>query len=176
VTTDPLAQAAMVAYCGWDPTVAVTNEVVTLDGNGTEVLGLPSLHVTAVTSVVVTDGWGTVHTYLSTDSPASIGPGYTTVAWSENGVLTCKDPCLGGVWPEDEGNVAVTYSGGYGTVPAELAAVLASLSARMPQLQSGRTSARLGSAGFAYAASVAAGGLLLVEQMVLDRYRIPRAR
>lgn len=173
--TDPLAQAVMVAYCGWDPTEMVTNRTVTLDGNGTRLLTLPSLYVTGVSSVTVTDQYGTVHTYLSTDSPATIGPGNTMVGWSENGVLIYGDPALCGVWPEDLQNVTVTYSGGYTSVPADLAAVLASLTNRMPQLQSGRTSARLGSAAFAYAATVAGGGLLLVEQMVLDRYRIIRA-
>lgn len=168
-TVDPLAQAVMVAYCGWDPTVPVADEVVLLDGNGTFWAFLPSLHVTAVTAVTVTNSDGSTYT-------ATIGPGANDVGWSENGTLTWQSCANGGAWPAMQQAISVTYSGGYATVPADLAAALASLSARMPQLQSGRTSARLGSAAFAYAATVAAGGLLMVEQLVFDRYRIPRAR
>lgn len=175
MSTDPLAQAVMVAYCGWDPTLLVTGGTVTLDGNGTSVLTLPSLYVTAVTAVTVTDCAGTVHAYSAGDTPATIGPGRTSISWSENGVLTCKDPMLGRVWPEDDGNVTVTYSGGYVAPPDDLQAALDHLTARVPQL-TGATSRRLGSASITVAQQIANGGLLLVEQMVLDRYRLPRAR
>lgn len=172
---DPLAQAVMVAYCGWDPTVLVTDDEVELDGNGSEVVVLPSLYVTAVTSVVVTDRRGTSKTYLSTDTPASIGAGKTSVGWGENGVLTYKGWDFGGAWPEDQRNIAVTYSGGYDQPPDDLLAALASIGKRTAGAM-GATSKKLGTASLTYAASVAAGGLLLVEQMVLDRYRIPRVR
>jgi len=171
---DPLAQAAMVAYCGWDPTTPVTGQVETLDGNGTTLLTLPSLYVTAVTGVTVTGGDGTVRTYSDGDSPATIGPGRTQVGWSTNGVLTFKGADFGGVWPEDVGNVSVTYSGGYTALPDDLMAALTSLGKRTAGT-AGVTGKRLGSASLTYAAQIAAGGLLMVEQMVFDRYRIPRA-
>lgn len=174
MTVDPLAQAVMVAYCGWDPTLLVANETATLDGNGTPVITLPSLHVTAVTQVTVTDHAGTLHTYQSTDTPATIGPGPTNVAWSENGVLTCKDPTLGRVWPQDDGNITVTYNGGYSITPDDLQAALDHLTARVPQM-TGATTRKLGSATITVAQQIANGGLLLIEQMVLDRYRLPRA-
>lgn len=175
MTTDPLAQAAMVAYCGWDPTVVVTDETVYLDGDGTTLLQLPSLYVTAVSAVTLTDGLG--NTYTATiDQPGTTGG--NDVGWTDNGLLswhpwTCSPYA---VWPIGEQNIAVTYSSGYPAPPDELLAVLASLTARVPQLQSGAVSKRLGSAAISYAQGVAAGGLLMVEQMVLDRYRIPRVR
>jgi hypothetical protein len=169
MSTDPLAQAAMVAYCGWDPTIPVNNETVLLDGNGTFWAFLPSLHVTAVTAVVVTNPDGSTYT-------ATVGPGMTDVGWSENGTLTWQSCNNYGIWPAGQQSIAVTYSGGYSAAPPDLDAALASLTARMPKVQSGRTTARLGSAAIGYASNVAAGGLLLVEQMVFDRYRIPRAR
>jgi len=49
------------------------------------------------------------------------------------------------------------------------------LSSRMPSI-TGASVKRLGSASISTSAAVATGGLLLVEQMVFDRYRIPRAR
>lgn len=164
---DPLAQAVMVAYCGWDPTVEVTDETVNLDGNGTSWLLLRSLNVTAVTAVVVTNPDGSTYT-------ATIGAGLTDVGWADDGILTWQSWCNGGVWPIGQQNVAVTYSGGYNGPPDDLQAALDHLGARVPQM-TGAVSKRLGSASFSYAQSIATGGLLLVEQMVFDRYRLPRA-
>lgn len=171
---DPLALAAMVAYCGWDPTEYLADAVVTLDGNGSPLLTLPSLNVTGVSSVVVTDGYGDVLTYLSSDDPASIGPGRTMVGWSSDGALTCRDYALGSVWPEGAGNVVVTYSSGP-VETADLDAAMAHLSARMPAM-TGATSAKMGTAALTFGQTIAEGGLLLIEQMVFDRYRIPRVR
>jgi hypothetical protein len=169
MATDPLAQAVMVAYCGWDPTVAVTNQTVLLDGNGTFWAFLPSLNVTAVSSVVVTNPDGSTYT-----AALDYSAGIADVGWSANGTLVWQSPSNGGCWPNLPQTIAVTYSGGYATVPADLQAALDKLSSRMPSM-SGATSKRLGSAAFSYAASVAGGGLLTVEQMVFDRYRLPRA-
>lgn len=163
MTVDPLAQAVMVAYCGWDPTAIVADATELLDGDGSPVLFLPSLQVTDVTSVTITCADG------STWTP-TVGPGMN-VGWSANGTLTWN--CFG-YWPVGQQNVSVVWSGGYTDEPADLDAALCSVSNRIPRM--GRTSSKLGSAAFTYAASVADGGLLLVEQMVFDRYRIPRAR
>lgn len=163
---DPLAQAAMVAYCRWDPTTPVVNETVLLDGNGALSLFLPSLYVTAVTAVTVT--WQDGSTYA-----AQIGTGLD-VAWNEGGELSWLPTAMQGFgcWPEGRRNIAVTYSGGYATVPADLQAALNSLSNRMANVTSGIASKKVGTAAIAYAQTLAQGGLLLVEQMVFDRYRI----
>lgn len=165
---DPLAVAAMVAYCGWDPTTPVIGAVAALDGNGTRFLSLPSLHVTAVTSVSVTDLWGTVTT-------PTVGPGLD-VGWSPNGCLTWNgwDNC--GTWPVGQGNVVVTYDSGYDDGPPDdLVAALVSLSKRTTSPVFGATSRRMGSAGVSFGQQVSSGDLLAVERMVFDRYRIPRA-
>jgi len=160
-----LTVAVMVAYCHWDPTTAVTGQQVVLDGNGTRHLTLPSLHVTAVSAVTVTYSDGSTYA-------ATIGPG-GDVGWNEGGELVWLPSSLqANAWPEGIANVAVTYSGGYATTPDDLAAALASIDARLPKIQSGLVTAKIGTASMTYAAQVAAGGLLLVEQMVLDRYRI----
>jgi hypothetical protein len=165
-TVDPLAQAAMVAYCGWDPTALVVDQQILLDGNGALALFLPSLYVTAVSAVTVTlvDG----STYA-----AQIGTGLD-VSWNVGGELDWLPTATGGAgcWPEGLQNVAVTYSGGYATVPTDLQAALNSLSARMPKVTSGLTQAKIGTASMTYAQSVAQGGLLAVEQWVFDKYRI----
>lgn len=159
---DPLAVGAMVAYCGWDPSTSVTG-TVRLDGNGTRLLALPSLYVTAVTAVSVTDQWGTVTT-------PTIGPG-TEIGWSANGCLTWNG--VGG-WPEGQQNVAVTYTGGYDMLPDDLDAAVASLSKRTSAATFGATSRRMGTAAVNFGAEVSSGDFLNVERMVFDRYRLPR--
>lgn len=163
--TDPLAQAAMVAYCGWDPTEHVTNQLVLLNGNGTSLLTLPSLHVTDVSAVTVTDRWD-----RSVD--LTIGTGSADLSWSEDGVLSLTGCGLVRAFPEGLRNVAVTYSGGYPEVPAELQAVLDSIGKRTGTTSAGIRSKTMGKAAFTY---VASGDLLLLEKMVLDRYRIVKS-
>ena len=168
MTTDPLAQAAMVAYCGWDPTAVVTDAVLTLDGTGTSLAFLPSLHVTDVSAVTVTYSDGLVY-------DAIIGAD-GDIVWSENGTLRWLPTSMQfGVFPAGTANIAVTYSGGYTEVPADLAAALDSLSGRMPTIQSAVTQAKIGTAVITRGSAIAEGGLLLVEQMVFDRYRIVKA-
>ncbi|SDJ07844.1 hypothetical protein SAMN05444157_1621 [Frankineae bacterium MT45] len=163
---DPLAVAIMVSRCHWDPTLIVEDEQVVLDGDGGKSLFLPSLHVTDVSAVSVVDSHG-----VTTD--LAIGPGLD-VGWSENGELQRSSYPY--AWPVGQRNITVTYSGGYVDVPATLTAVLDSLTSRMPQIKSGAASRKLGTASVAFAQSVAEGGLLSVETMILDRYRIQPVR
>lgn len=161
----------MVAYCGWDPTVQIT-ETINLDGNGTSLLTLPSLNVTDVSAVTLTNSDGTT-------LAATIGPS-AQVGWKSNGELwwnpissqPASGPFYYRYWPFGQQNIVVTYTGGYTGAPEDLDAALNSVSKRMPQLQSGRTSAKLDTAAFTYAANVAAGGFLTVEQWIFDKYRI----
>lgn len=155
----------MVAYCGWDPTIPVVDETVLLDGDGSTVVTLPCLNVTAVTSVVITDADGGTYTATLTGS-------YPDVGWSANGVLTWQSGENFGRWPVGQQNIAVTYSGGYNGTPDDLQAALDSVAGRMPL--TGASSKALGSAKISYGHAITDGGLLLVEQMVFDKYRLPR--
>lgn len=158
----------MVAYCGWDPTAVVTDGTVVLDGNGTALAFLPSLHVTGVSALTVTLDDGSTYDAL-------IGAGLD-VMWGENGTLQWLPSSLAlSAFPDALANVSVTYSGGYAEIPADLAAALASVSARIPTMQTGMSTAKIGTAVITRAASIAQGALLLVEQMVFDRYRILKA-
>lgn len=154
----------MIAHCGWDPTAVVANVTIRLDGNGSRIALLPSLYVTDVSAVVVTDPYGT-------DQVLTVGRGATDVSWSENGVLKLKSCWPLACFPEDQQNVAVTYSGGYSEVPDEITAVLESIGRRSATL--GIKSRQMSKAKFEY---FPGGELLTVEQMVLDRYRIAQAR
>jgi hypothetical protein len=165
---DPLALGAVIAYCGWDPTSQVT-ETVHLDGNGTFRVWLPSLRVTAVNAVVVTNWDGSTYT-------ATIGPG-NDVGWSENGTLTWQSCNNGARWPSEAQSISVTYTGGYIGIPSDLAAAIESLATRRtnPALSQGVINETTGPYHVGYSPTVAAGGFLTIEQMVLDKYRIVRA-
>lgn len=166
MSNDPLAVAAMVAWCGWNPIEPVTDEVIVLDGNGTTLLTLPSLHVTAVSSVIVTDRFDNITTL-------TVGTGSADVQWSEDGTLSLCSLILG-CWPEGKRNVQVTYSGGYPAddAPAEIQAVLDSIGKRTATMSAGLKSKSLGKARFDYYPP----DLLLVEQLVLNRFKIIQAR
>lgn len=163
MTTSPLAQAAMVARCRWDPTKVVTDDQVELDGNGSPLLLLPSLHVTDVSAVQLVDFDGAARDLI-------VGPGAgAEVSWNEQGEINWRG--CGAGWPAGDRNIVVTYSGGYDPIPADLQAALDSLSARLTR-GVGFTQNRMGTASVTLAQSIAEGGLLVVEQMVFDRYRI----
>lgn len=164
----------MVAYCGWDPTTPVVNETTVLDGDGTRQLWLPSLYVTAVASVTITDPDGSTY-------DAVMGEG-NDVTWNQNGRLLWEgwqyfglvDPSQRFLaWPYGAANVSVVWSGGYTTIPADLAAALNSLSNRMPYI-TGALSRRLGQVQISYPQAIANGGLLWIEECVFRKYKIMR--
>lgn len=159
---DPLAKAAMVAYCRWDPTEVVTDRIIELDGDGQPILLLPSLLVTGVSAVQLVCDDGT-----TTDLVVGPADG-AEVTWRADGELTWRG--CGPGWPCGDRNVLVTYSGGYATVPDDLAAALTSLGKRTGAAPA--ISRRMGTAAVTIAQSIAEGGLLVTEQMVFDRYRI----
>ena len=89
-TFDPLAKAAMIARCRWDPTEVVTDRTVELNSNGDELLLLPSLHVTDVSAVQLVAADGTITDLI-------VGPADgAQVTWREDGdgLLLTYDPRL----------------------------------------------------------------------------------
>lgn len=162
---DPLAVAAMVSHCGWDPLEVVTDRRVVLNGNGTTLLTLPSLRVTDVSLVEVTDPYGVSTSPTLTGAAAEVAQ----VQWSEDGCLEWTG-C--GVWPEGRRNVAVTYSGGYDVAPPDLLAALASIAKRTGGPMFGAVGRKMGTASVTFGRQFAEGDLLVVESMVFDRYRI----
>lgn len=157
-TDDRLAQAeAMVrAYCGWHiaPQRTVT---VTLRGDYQADLLLPSLHVTAVSSVV-RDG-----TTLAPDDD------YT---WTDAGVLSGTGL---GCWYSLP--VEVTFTHGYADVPEDVTAVVQAVARRavdnpgsMVRRQVGPFAATYSQTGFNQSLPIA---LMDAEKEILDHYRIP---
>lgn len=145
------ATGAVRAYCGWHVTPEVT-ESVTLDVASGLVL-LPSLHVTAVSSVVA-DG-------------DTLDP--DRYEWSAAGILRAS-------LRRGFRKVEVTMTHGYVDAP-EIAGVILAMAARSVVSPDGVMRAQVGQISETYSqtANNQAGGiaLLLSEMSILDRYKLP---
>lgn len=138
------------AYCGWHiaPSAA---EVLTVDGPGQRFLGLPSMRVTAVTSIVQ-DG-----TMLLEN---------VDYEWSASGYLNHRR-----CWTSKLRGVVVSLTHGYDACPADLVQVIGRLE-KSGQFV-GFTSAAVN--GVAVSLAVGADGLDPFVATILDHYRIPSA-
>lgn len=142
------AEAVVRAHCGWHIAPSRT-ETITLVGSSASALFLPSLHVTAVTSVTE-DG-----TVLD----------LADVLVSDAGVLTR----LPGVsWTTPDKTVAVNYTHGYAEVPADVKLIVLSLASRLPS--TGVTREQAGP--FVVQSEQQ---LTPIEMSTLAAYRIPRS-
>jgi hypothetical protein len=145
------ASSAVRSYCGWSIS-AVDHVEFTLDGNGSRILSVPCLHVTAV------------HEVLDVSDPDTDSP-ITDYRWSEMGSLY-----RAAGWPRGFRTVQVTLSGGYEVVPAEIGAVVCGLTNRA-NVPAGVASMTVGSQTVTWSGE---NGPTLngSEERVLDRYRI----
>lgn len=152
--TDAQAEALVAAFCRWHiaPSIDVT---LTLDGSGTSMLVLPSLHVTAVGSVTV-------------EGVALEAGSYR---WSEAGLLVR----VAGRFPCKPRSVEVAFTHGYDTMPADVQAVIDAVAARVLSTPAtGVTQQAAGPFSLRLAAGYDGGlGLLSSEQAILARYRRP---
>jgi hypothetical protein len=147
------AEALVRSYCGWHIAPSRTDEVAVLPATFGQVALLPSLHVTAVTSI--TEDGVTVDDSLYT--------------WAPNGVLTRS-------WGWNA-SVTVTFTHGYEEVPAEVTAVVQAVAQRavdnpssLVRVQKGPFADTYSQTGFNQSLPIA---LLDAEKEILDRYRIP---
>lgn len=154
--SDPLqmrldqAVADIRGACGWHIAPPRT-ETVVLDGPGRSVLLLPSLHVSAVSSVVE-DGRDLVD-----------GIDYQ---WSEKGMLRRRNT----LWTANWRGVTVTFTHGYDTVPAELVALIFDVATAAAAVPVGQQPEKMGPFEFGGAAGVRFASH---EQAIIDRYTIP---
>jgi hypothetical protein len=108
------------AFCGWHiaPSISVTNERTEVGHDG--IITLPSLHVTAVDSVVVE---GRTLTPPPVDGQVPVaGAPLPEYDWQPNGVIELRRrwPLLLG-WHHHQ--ATVTYASGYDEPPPEVAAI-----------------------------------------------------
>lgn len=147
------AQAAIRGYCGWHVAPSVTQSL-TLDGPGSTLLRLPSMHVTDVTSVV------------------NDGREITDPQWSASGMIR-------GRWTEKFRGVTVTLMHGYDPCPPDVLDVLTQMATYAQLLASsgaGGIASQMASGPHSFSVSTAAAagsvGLSGQHRGVLNRYRL----
>jgi hypothetical protein len=153
------AEGVVRAYCGWHiaPSRTVTETCPTAGG----LLFLPSLHVTAVGSVTLSD-----ETVLTTDQ----------YEWTTEGVVRLI-PGWGRDWwtPYAPAKATVEYTHGYPTPPPEVVGVVRAVAQRATDNPRSVVQQNTGPFGVTYSQ---AGGqaltlaILDTERAVLDHYRL----
>lgn len=149
------ALAEVQAYCRWHIAPERSDELV-LDGPGTPVILLPSLHVESVEEV------------LEADQVAD-SEGYQ---WSASGIIVRT----GGCWTDKLRGVVVRYTHGYASMPPDVATVLDRVAARALELsEASQILSQVGQVRYAVGVDgLREVGLLAdADRLVLDRYRLP---
>lgn len=150
------ATAGVRRYCGWHVAPQV-DTTVTLDGPGGNLLLLPSLHVTAVTSVKVRG------VELDPDG----------FEWSEKGMLRR----LGGCWPTRFRSIEVTLTHGFEVAP-DVVQIIQQVCANAIASPMGATREQAGQISIAWATTApgVSGGMSLLDRdlAILDMYRLPK--
>ncbi len=167
------ASARVRAYCGWliGPSM---DETFTVNGSGTYRQFLPTMYLTALTSL----------------TDAGVALDLTVLDWATEGYVewTQGNPYLGtypaynfpGVFSVKPRGIVATVTHGYPAVPDEVQMVVCSMVARQVASPSGvvREQAGAVSAQYTQVAPNVSGGLSLLatEMATLSSYRIPRFR
>lgn len=142
---------AVVAYCGWHIAPEVT-ETLTLDGSGSYLLQLPSLHVVDVSAV------------RQLGEPVSS----TLYDWSVTGQIELRRPQ--GVWSRRYRSIEVDVVHGWAELPPDLEMVVLGLAGRAAASPLGETSIKVGDRMSTYAA--VGTSPLGNELAVMQRYRV----
>lgn len=140
------AEATVRSRCGWHIAPNRTEEI-TVDGSGTTVLLLPTLHLLDV--VTITENGSVVD--------------LDDVDWSKAGVLTRRHRC----WTDRSGAIVVEIEHGHPAAPADISGVVRAIAARIST--DGQTLKARTTGPF----SETYDGVDDDEQKVIDRYRIP---
>lgn len=145
------AQELVRDYCRWH--IAPNRpETVTLDGSGSAKLILPTLRLTAVTSI--------------TEDGTLIDP--TEYTWAPNGVITR----LCGWWCSKPQSVVVIFEHGYETVPPVVIGVTRAIAQRAVDNGSSVVRQQAGPFSTQYAGDGASLGMFESEKTQLGAYRL----
>jgi len=165
------ASARVRAYCGWRIAPS-TAEVFTVNGSGTYRQLLPTMFLTAVSSV--TDS-GTVLDLTVID--------WSTEGWLEWGQYTAayqRPYGYPGYFSRRPRGVVASVTHGYTETPDDVKMLVCTMVARQAASPAGvlREQAGQVSAAYSQVSPNVSGGLVLMqnEMAQLDAYRIPRAR
>lgn len=151
------AESLVVEYCGWHIAPVVTEDV-TVDGSGTAILPLPTMHLTAVNTVT------------ENGLPVDV----TRVYWSSHGLL---ERAGGVAWTGRPRGVVANVAHGYPQAPQWLAHLVYSAAGRALNAAVGVTQEGAGGeqVGYTPAYLVPPGAVALhpLEQKMLDRIAVP---
>jgi hypothetical protein len=144
-----VASGVVRTYCGW----SISEEDVVdgvYDADGSRLLLLPTLYLTAVHEVLID------------------GVAVTDFSWSQMGALS-RD----GRWPAGFRRVMATWGHGYTDTPAEIKAIVFGLAQRGTTVRPGLRTRTVGAVTYQYADGASGSALDEAEKSVLDRYRLP---
>lgn len=149
-----LASGAVRAYCGWD--LAREETTFHVDGSGTQVLTLPTLHLLDVTEIRAS---GNVLDVTGTDD---------LIKWSRKGQIY-----RAGGW-HWSANLEVDVIHGYDPIPDLLKLVTLDLAAKNLNNPEGLISATVGQVSKTWATSGgnAGGSMSTLHERLLDRYSL----
>lgn len=155
---DRLYQAEQLvrSHCGWHIAPSRADQVVTLSGNGSSVIMLPSLYVTEVASVVI-DG-------------NELAEGTDFVVHRE-GFIELSSPDWTSRYSYLPRTVVVTFTHGYSTPPDDVVAVVQAVASR--SVDSPGSLTQVGQVRYATGAEAAGGSLTSWERDALGTYRLP---
>lgn len=148
------ASGVVRTYCGWSIS-AETVEGQPRDGDGSSLLLLPTLRLTAVTAVVL--------------AGRALVDG-VDFDWSTAGIIQ-RLP-YGRCWPHKKRAIVTSYRHGYVLVPAEIKAVVVALAARSATAPAGLVQQTVGAITYRWAEAASSFGPTDGEKAVLDRYRV----
>lgn len=154
------AESLVTEYCGWHITPEV-DEVVTVDGTGTAILALPTLHLVGLDSV------------REIGYPLNIDG----IDWSTNGLLEKRG---GYGWTARRRGVVAGITHGYADTPSWLLTLICSVAGRALMAPLGGVSQEsAGGESVSYARPAAGSAqpgtvaLDAVEMRMLDRIKVP---
>ena len=138
---------AVRAYCGWHVAPSVT-ETVTLDGSDSDVMILPTLHLTNLSTVM--------NDTVAVDSPE----------WSQFGIVR------GTCWTGKYRGVTLTMTHGYDLCPPEIVGVLHEAADRGLE---GSAASQVGQVRMGGVDGVAGAVAFIIDKRsdILDRYKLP---
>ena len=149
------AEALVRSWCGWHIAPERPDETVTVRASDARTLLLPTLHLTAVTSV--TD-----------DGVRVAGDAYD---WTPAGVLLRSSGC----W--SSGPIVVTFAHGFAEAPADVSAVVQSVAQRAVQNPGSLVRKQVGPFADTYSQTGSNQSLPLAlldaEKDILGHYRLP---
>jgi hypothetical protein len=158
------ASEAVTEYCGWHIAPVVT-ETVTVDGTGTLIQTLPTLHLVSLDSV--------------DENGLSLNVDH--IDWSTNGVMEKR---RGSGWTARRRGIIAGIHHGFGTTPGWVTTMICAVAGRAFKTPLGVEQETAGGESIKYTAprppvlNVAPPGtvvLLTMEKRMLDRIRVPLA-